>query len=199
MHKEWPEYREKPPFRSYNIGPALAYNLCKEGTTTRGREKLFDILCEIPKGSNVLLVFGEIDCRAHLGKQADIQKRYISTVIDECVDRYFSVVLEIKRMGLDVGIFGAVPQTDFGRYGRKSRCPSYGTCIERNWITQRFNEKLLSLAISQSVLYMDVFDELTDENMMPRLEYFADFTHLNQKAFPMVANKITEDFYKKIC
>ena len=87
--------------KSYRLGPVLAYNLCNFNTRSKGREKLLYILTHfIPLGSKVLFCFGEIDCRAHLFKQSEIQKRDIHEIIRECVDRYFSVIKDTKKKDL---------------------------------------------------------------------------------------------------
>jgi len=87
--------------KSYRLGPVLAYNLCKFKTRSRGREKLLYILTHlIPLGSKVLFCFGEIDCRAHLLRQSEIQKRDIYDIVRECVDRYFSVIKDKKKKDL---------------------------------------------------------------------------------------------------
>src|SRR5215510_11271588 len=84
----WPEIGDDqlPWFRSYRLGPVLAYNLCRVSASNRGRENLFDV-CEyhIPGGASLLLCFGEIDCRVHLQKQSILQCRLLQDVVAECV------------------------------------------------------------------------------------------------------------------
>ena len=98
-----------PLFRSYRLGPVLAYSLPKLETRSQGREKLLALLSEIPVGSRIMLLFGEIDCRVHLLKQAEQRSESLEKVVKECVDRYFSVVKEIKDKGYQVMLFGVIP------------------------------------------------------------------------------------------
>ena len=58
-----------PYFKTARLGPALAYNLCEEGTQSLGREKLFDFLQKRHVSDCILLSFGEIDCRAHIANK----------------------------------------------------------------------------------------------------------------------------------
>lgn len=89
-----------PWFRSYWVGPALAYNLCETGTTTQSREQLFEILrSDVPRGGCVLLCFGEIDCRSQLIRRSEESGRALTVVVGECVQRYASVFCEIKSVG----------------------------------------------------------------------------------------------------
>lgn len=45
-------------FEIFPLGPALAYNLVKNGTKTKSREKLFKIIKTLPGNSNILMCFG---------------------------------------------------------------------------------------------------------------------------------------------
>ena len=102
MQPGWPnKSTNKYSFlKSYRLGPVLAYNLCNFKTRSKGREKLLYILTHfVPLGSKVLFCFGEIDCRAHLLKQSEIQRRDIHDIIRECVDRYFTVIKDTKKKG----------------------------------------------------------------------------------------------------
>ena len=107
----WPKESNNkiPLFRTYHIGPTLAYNLCNSGTHTNGREKLFKIIEGINKNDFVLLSFGEIDCRVHIAKQAYLQNKSIDDIIKECVKRYFSVILKIKDFGYKIILWGVIP------------------------------------------------------------------------------------------
>ena len=61
----------------------------REGTTTQGRETIFEILeHEVPANAQVMLVFGEIDCRAHIQMQSEKQGKPIASVIESCVANY---------------------------------------------------------------------------------------------------------------
>src|SRR5688572_14786627 len=84
----WNEPHEDllPQFRTYRLGAMLAYNLATE--RHEGRDKLFACIKTLPKNSKVLLCFGEIDCRAHLVKQARAQEKTLDDVARECAGRY---------------------------------------------------------------------------------------------------------------
>ncbi len=55
-------------FRVFHLGPALAYNLNKYGTSTLAREKTEFLLTHglIAANQPVMCSFGEIDCRVHV-------------------------------------------------------------------------------------------------------------------------------------
>jgi len=190
----WPKKAPSvyPSFVPYRLGPVLAYNLCKEKTTTRGREKLFKLLNkEIPKGSNVIFVFGEIDCRAHLIKQAEKQKRDIKEIVKECVKRYFSVLLEVKKIGYKVSVFGVFPSSL--RTNQNPNYPFYGTHRERNTVSRLFNNYLSKLAKKNRILMFDIFNKLVDKDKLTKLEYYQkDKVHLSLLAMPIIVNEIEQ-------
>jgi lysophospholipase L1-like esterase len=190
----WPEKSDDvyPFFKSIRLGAVLAYNLCKTGTRWRGRERLFEFLkIKNPADGKIMLSFGEIDCRAHLVKQATLQHRSIDSVVRECVERYFSVVREVKDKGYDVLIWNAIPSTRHDKIP-DIEAPVYGTCLERNYATRVFNEYVQELCSVAGIRFLSVFDELVNEEGLTRTEYYLDAVHLSQKAMSIALEKIKE-------
>jgi hypothetical protein len=193
-----PEYPKKyygrlPYFKTYRVGAVLAYNLCKMETSTQGREKLFKILTsEIPRGAKILLCFGEIDCRAHLLKQADFKKNSSSELVKECIDRYVSVIEEITKIGFEVIVWNVTPSSldDI----QDNSYPSYGSCLERNNVSRLFNDYLRERCEKNQIKFISIFDKLIDENGLSKKEYYMDAIHLSQKAMPLAL----EEFKKQI-
>ena len=130
-------------FRTYWLGPALAYHLPDLGTTTRAREKLLTILAfgpVEPRGL-VMLSFGEIDCRFHLLRQAALQGRDVEAVVAECVERYLGVVREIRGYGFRPMVWNVVPSgRPVTREEENEEFPHWGSAGERNEATRLFND-----------------------------------------------------------
>lgn len=176
--------------KSYRLGPVLAYNLCNFKTRSRGREKLLYILTHlIPSGNKVLFCFGEIDCRAHLLKQSELQKRDIHNIIRECVDRYFSVIKDTKEQGFDVIVWNVMPSgiTDDAL---EKEYPFYGTNIERNKVPKYFNEYLKQKLEKFNISFIDIFDKLVFENFETNVSYYFDGVHLSQKSMPYFLDEL---------
>jgi tetratricopeptide (TPR) repeat protein len=193
IHEMWPFYiGQNLPFKSYRIGSTLAYNLCALNTTTRGREYLFNLLPTLPQRSNILLIFGEVDCRAHIGKQADKQGLPVEVIIKECIDRYFSVILEIISFGFNVGVWGVHPSNQYIKCGpdHEHTFPVYGTIQERNNITRLFNNYLEDRCLQNSIQFVSIFEELINANLTAKSEYYVDDIHLSQKVCPLSLPKI---------
>ena len=190
IHPLWPLHvGERMPFKTYRLGPSLAYNLCELNTTTRGREFLLMLLGLLPRQSNILLVYGEIDVRSHIGKQAFIQKRQEKELTEECADRYFRVIMEIKKMGFNVGVWGVHPSNDLDS-SPENPYPAYGTCEQRNVITRLFNNCMDTLCMNNDIIFVSIFEDLIDPQLRPNEEYYFDKIHLSQRAFPLALSKI---------
>lgn len=188
----WPAHGEDriPVFLSYRLGPILAYNLPKLGTSTQGREKLFTLLInEIPVGSNVLLVFGEIDCRTYLAKRALLLDEPSQKVVFECAYRYFSVIREMQKLGYEILVWNVIPSTrhDLSQDGRY---PTYGTCQERNGLTALFNHHLQKMASTNSIPFISIYGHLVDPDGLTNMSFYRDSIHLSQKAMPFALEAI---------
>jgi len=175
-----------PVFKSFNIGPRLAFNISKKNSL--GYETVFKILESIPEGSYVMLCFGEIDCRVHLFKQAVIQKKNLKKVVNECVDRYFSLIKELKKMGYQVLVWHVIPSTVFEM--KYIEFPTFGNCKQRNDVTKLFNKRLTFWAKKEKIPVISLFDKLVYTNGLTNMKYFIDPIHLSSLALPLVIEQI---------
>ncbi len=210
MQPDWPNEGIKnnyPFFKSFRIGPVLAYNLCKENTTTQGREKLFALLKQIPEGGNILFCFGEIDCRAHVILQAERQKRTAEEVVKTIVDRYVSVLKEVQDMGYNILVWNVIPSAPTN-VNSTINVPAeflfHGSQKERNEVTIQFNQYLKEQVTQNRMFFLNFFNKLLNEDGTTKLEYYCqDDIHLAQKAMPIVLDELKAykgfdaDFYKQ--
>ena len=84
MVPTWPEQSNDTLdfFRSYRIGPATAYQL-------ENKIPIIDNILQsrVNKESDyVMFCFGEVDIRAHLIKQLELQKTTIENLVEECTE-----------------------------------------------------------------------------------------------------------------
>jgi len=187
----WPEKANDilPQFKTYKVGPSLAYNLCELKTTTRGRERLFKILKTIPVGSYVMLCFGEIDCRAHIMKRAEKMKKSPDAIAQTVAKRYFSVIMEVVKLGYKVLVWNAIPSSYLNKL-RQDRWPVYGTVQQRNKVTKVFNEFVKIRCANKGIPFIDVFDHFVDENLMTKKEFFRDDIHLSPETMPIILEEL---------
>lgn len=182
MQDEWPKRSKNrwPFFRAYRLGPALAYNLIRSGTTSRGREKMLAVLSGIPKGERVLLCYGEIDCRAHLLKQAQAKSVAPESLVEECVDRYMQAVLDVRQRDYNVMVWNVVPPTTLT--GDEWAFPVSGSFEDRMKVTRYFNQCLAEACSRAAVPFVSIFDQLLGQDGTPDHRYFSDRIHLSSEA-----------------
>jgi len=193
IQRVWPNKSQMilPFFKVFPVGQTLAYNLIKSNSSSHGREKIFTILKkEIPKGSNILFCFGEIDCRAHLIKQSRIQKRNLSSIVEECVDRYFSAILDINNLGYKVLVWNVVPSTRLNKINN-NMYPLVGNCKERNLVTVMFNKYLARKCNAIRIPFVFIYQNIIDKHGLTKMFYYMDGIHLSQKAMPMTLKAIS--------
>jgi hypothetical protein len=172
--------------KSYRLGAVLAYNLNRLNTKERGREKLLQLIREIPPRSILMLCFGEIDCRCHLLKQADKKRISIDTVVKDCVNCYFEVVDELIQSGFKIFIWNAMPTAD----SFNIEYPVYGSHLERNKCTMLFNDQLKVQCEKRGLVFVSIFRKLITKNFKTRTIYFFDSIHLGQLAMPYFIKEI---------
>ena len=97
IEKKWflaANYSCAPKIIAYHLDAVLAYSLGKKGTSNKVTEKIEYLLKGgfIPPGSLLILSFGEIDCRVHVKRQAEINKVSQLEVILNIINNYIRFV-----------------------------------------------------------------------------------------------------------
>lgn len=184
----WPERSNDTLefFRSYRIGPATAYQL----------ENKIEVLNNIISENvnieldHIMFCFGEVDIRAHLIKQSNLQNLPIESIVEECVDRYFRVILYYKQLGYKTIAWG--PIASWHESKPYTGGPSFGTCLERNYTTELFNKRLELRCDQYSVDFVTIFYEMIDENKITNPYYLDNWEgshmHLSQTSMPLILN-----------
>lgn len=188
MQNDWPmrHVDRVPIFRTYKLGAHLAYGLAKKNSLSK--KKLFKVLTTIPKDSNIILCYGEIDCRVHLIRQSEIQKRNLTAVVNECVDRYFSVIKEIRDMGYKIIVYHLIPSTAFNII--RPGFPTYGSPMQRNKATTIFNKRLAYWAKKYHFPQISLFNQLLLPSGSTNMKYYSDPIHLSTSALPTILAEI---------
>jgi len=192
MTPTWPERSNDTikHFRSYRIGPATAYNL----------EQKIPVIHDVitsnvnQKNDHILFCFGEVDIRAHLIKQSELQGKDVSELVNECVDRYFRVILYYKELGYSVMAWGPIASWhDSKPY---TGGPSFGTCLERNRVTKLFNERLEMRCDQYGIDFITLFYKMVDNDKLtiPSLldDWEGSHIHLNQTAMPLILEQFKQ-------
>jgi hypothetical protein len=192
MQPIWPQISDDktPFFKTYRIGAATAYQLDNKKPIIN---EIIRLKVDI-KNDSVLFCFGEVDIRAHLLKQVELQKKSISEIVKECVDRYFSTLLYYKNLNIDVIAWG--PIASWHESKKYTGGPSFGTCLERNIVTEEFNKYLEELCVKNNIKFVTIFYKMIDENKITNPYYLDNWEgshmHLSQTAMPLILNAFSE-------
>lgn len=173
-------------FRSFSLGPVIAYNFY---------EHHFPLMIEwinklpITGKDYILIAIGEVDCRWHIPKQAELQKRNAIEIVHECIDRFFRSHVHLKEYGYNVISWGGHPSTTSGHNDDPSN-PVYGDCLFRNKISLEWNNYLREKSKINNIDFISIMNYLIDNNGLTKMQYFKDYCHLDSnKLLDMVIDK----------
>ncbi len=192
MQPIWPERSNDITdyFKSYRIGPATAFNLVEKIPII---DNILDNI-GITKKDYLMFCFGEVDLRAHVIKQAELQETSSMFVMDNIIERYFNVVLEYKNRGYNMIVWG--PIASWHPYKPYTGGPSFGSCFERNNNTKYFNQKLEALCNKHDVKFVTIFYSMIDEFNLTIPSFLDDWEgshmHLSQRAMPTIIKRFTD-------
>lgn len=176
------------------LGPVLAYSLNKYGTKSSGREKLDELISSLnPSKDIVMLAFGEIDCRAHVIRQAESRSLPLRIVIQEIVDTYINVIRAIIDKKFRVLVWNAVYSANDQEDNNDLEFPYYGNVVQRNEATSCFNQMMKEAALQTGYLFVESPVLLMDMSSgRTNKSYYADGVHLNAVLFKPVMAVVNE-------
>ena len=185
----WPkkEYKVLSRFKPIRIGPSTAYNLFKKVNL------LDDVLNKTLYFSKdyALFCFGEVDIRAHLIKQSKLQNKDVGLLTKECVVRYVEAIKLVKpKRKIQKAIFGPIASWSLDK---PYDGPSYGTNLERNFVTKVFNQELEILCEENDIKFISIFESLLNKDGTTNSIYLDDMgagIHLSQKAMPLIIKEM---------
>lgn len=193
MQPEWPALASNklPYFKSYRLGPATAYQLENK------KHLIDDILSQhYNTGDSLLFCFGEVDIRAHLIKQMQLQNRNLDDIVKECVDRYFKVIIDYKNQGINCIVWGPIASW---HESKRYSGPSFGTCVERNLVTKEFNRYIEELCNLHGVGFVTIFYDMINENHETNTYYLDNWNgshmHLSQTSMPIIIEAFKQKGY----
>ncbi|MEI8378107.1 MAG: SGNH/GDSL hydrolase family protein, partial [bacterium] len=178
-------------FKTFHLGPVLAYN-AKTNSSTNTLDKTLFLIEEkyLPHNATLMLCFGEIDIRVHSLKQAEKQNKKVEEVIEDILNNYLEYIKILQNKGYTIICWGAIAsQKD--EWTTNPDYPKYGSEIERNQATAQFNKKLKEMCLENNFQFLSIFDDLVTEEGKTIEEFIAkDKCHLSQKAIPLVVKAL---------
>lgn len=186
----------QPKFKSIKshwFHGALAWNLMdNDYKIGKWGEKIFEALHASDDVTAIMLVFGEIDIRAHVIKRAFLNNQPPLVNAYEVCDRLFSFA-QILKKSFSQPVFILSPIPSAPDFASKTNVPVLFSNKERNYITYCFGERLKSLIQNTPGIFMvDIFDELVDSVLNTRGEYYEDGMHLNYSGLNVFIKKFRQ-------
>lgn len=179
-----------PYFKTYHIGPVIAYNFVEHHLPRVVQELRAH---GVAPGSKVMLCVGEVDCRWHLPYQCQQQGRSAKDIVKPCLDRYFRSFLLLKEQGYEMYAWAAHPSTDHGHMdppGTDTVGPVFGLQQLRNNITVQWNSYLEQLCLKHGVKFVSIYRHLVDGKNVTKMEYLRDYCHLSHKCVPFILKEL---------
>ena len=129
-----------------------------------GRDKIFPKhVPEMINDDNIFcFVYGEVDCRCHIGKQV-LLGRNEDDIIGELTDAYVDTIKRVITSYKKIIIVGVIPPTSQEEYENQygpitHEFPFVGTDIDRLRYTNKVNEQLKSLCELNGFQYFSCYD-----------------------------------------
>lgn len=174
-----------------HVGPSLAFNANREGTKTRGRERMLLALSgqdpRIPTASRVLFSLGEIDCRGHVTARAQSAGLSIDEVVDRVCHNYIDLLDDVAARGFRPGCWGPIAPTWISA-NKDPEHPVVGSYEQRLAATRRFNATMGRLCTERGFPYLSATERLLDATGWPERSFYCDPIHLSQKARPILTS-----------
>lgn len=178
-------------FVSYNFFACTAYKFWEKHFFEM--LNVFDMLKVKRDTDYILMVAGEVDCRVHIPKQADIQGISDEEAVRLCLEKFFPCLMDLKARGFRPIGWGSHPSANLPPSDVEDM-PIYGDVYRRNRIGKMWGEQLKSLCDRYDIPFVSIFDDLLNEDGTTKTEYFMDYCHLNDAMWPKVSNIFLERF-----
>jgi len=151
----------------------------------------------------VILSFGEIDVRCHIGKQRDQYRRDLDEILQKLVANYIAAIREIRKKykNLNCAILSITPPTE---QAFNAGWPYYGSLKDRVAITKKLNALLAHEAIKNDIFFLDVYSlyansegylsvELSDGNVHVGSAYYGPILKKVDSLIKQLENDIAKE------
>lgn len=168
------QYYNFETFSAYRFGPYLAYNISNKPSVS-------EVINKIDSNDNLLISFGEIDCRSQVKKISEETNNDYMTVIDNILKRYTEFIDSITNKNIILtSVVPELKEKPFRYYYEEHPddfdCPR-GTYKERRMYKEYFNRKLKQHAINNGYRYIDIYQYIVNEFDTKEF-YYLDDIHL---------------------
>lgn len=145
------------------VGPVTMHRIGRDGLDG------FDLSSQLQEAEAVVLVFGEIDVRCHIGKQVDRAQRSCEEAIDTLARNYIRTILKNRERYQNLWIvYSVTPPID---HPSTPEFPFYGSLQQRAEYAELLNAKLDELCWLENIPFLDTYNfyALEDDTLDPSM------------------------------
>lgn len=174
-----------PYFCPIKIGSHTAYNSFNK------IDKIERVISEykITSKDSIVLCFGEIDIRNHIGFQSQKQGIEISKTIEICVENYMKTILFLRNKKNNLSVYG--PPASSRGYNTNSHL-DYGDVILRNEMTLYFTDFLRKKCEENEINFYSIAKQMILSDGTTDERFIMDDIHLSQQAMPLILNEFKD-------
>ena len=183
----WPK-RVRSAFagvETIRLGSYLAYSVTRSGHMAR--RKLMAALRTSKPNDTIVLSFGEIDCRCHVVRQAELRKVPIATVARELAREY---VHAARALVPDRGLFFLCAPPTSPVLHRNTAWARAGTFEQRRRAVQAFNRELKRVADKAGYRAIDVTGTVLGVDGRANPLFAWDGLHLGRATLPAIVQEL---------
>jgi len=148
----------------------------------------FEQLLEQVTSNDILLcIFGELDCRLHIYNKYRTTNTPLILLIQRTVISYINFLVQYQNKYNQLCVVHIVPPGTEPQYVWNFKY--YGTREERRMITEIFNYMLMKECMNNHLPFLDVYDDLVDDNGWLYKHISRDDVHLNIEHPNLIYNK----------
>lgn len=170
------------------IGPRTMHRIGRDGLSILNFKQF-----NIQENDTVVLVFGEIDVRCHIGRQRDFYERDLEEVLDTLLENYFKTITMNRSFYNNLNILTYTvtpPVLEAFNVGYES----YGIAQDRVSISKLLNQKLIEKSLQAGFGVIDVYNHYADKNGILLPELSDGGLHINSSC----NQAIEKSLYKNI-
>jgi len=186
---------EQPGFKVVGGGAHLAHSFRYEDHPVK--VDIERILLEIPEQSNLMFMYGEIDCRMHIPKQFHTKVRTMEEAALGSVEGYVAALIGYAHRGHSVLLWG--PHVMSKKWYLKgvdadpeTRCGVTGTWKEIQRATMLFNRYAKEKCEGTPVKFATFYDLMVKRQIYSDTRWYQDYNHLNRECLPMIYKVMKE-------